>query len=224
MPILDIVETPFRAVIQQCAACGGVASLPTAKLQLGQVVGAEADPNTIALPPCSKCGAVEALIRTFDSAPEELSAHRRKVNALAEHLKASGQVHSDLVDTIAADKRVSPQVGSLLGPVQAISGMPALPAGVNVRKVPVASSIADLAQALLPKVEASNRKAAGKLDPARAALREARRAAKSAAPVPAPVSAALAAEAPAAPPAPAPAADPAPASAGKGKGKGKGNA
>ncbi len=220
MPILDIVETPFRAVIQQCAACGAVASLPTAKLQLGQVVGAEADPNTIALPMCSKCGAVEALIRTFDSAPEELSAHRRKVNALAEHLKTSGQVHFDLVDTIAADKRVPQQVGSLLGPVQAISGMPALPAGVNVRKIPVVSSVADVAQALLSKTSAERRKPTDKIDPARAALREARRAARAAAPVAVSTPAPAAAEAPATPPAPA--ADPAPAPAGKGKGKGKG--
>ena len=72
MPILDIVETPFPAIVQQCANCGSVASIPKATLVLGHAEGELAsDPNVIVLPPCA-CGAVETLNQTFDAIPETL--------------------------------------------------------------------------------------------------------------------------------------------------------
>lgn len=54
--------------------------------------------DTIDLPHCPDCGSKECLVRTWDTAPPEVSdkltaRHRRVVNALAQHLKSLG--HSD---------------------------------------------------------------------------------------------------------------------------------
>lgn len=54
--------------------------------------------DTIDLPHCPECGAKESLMRTWDTAPQEVSGslfamHRKTVNSLAAHLK--GQGYSD---------------------------------------------------------------------------------------------------------------------------------
>ena len=77
---------------------------------LGVSVGADQlrDPNVIALRRCNDCGANECLMRTFDVAPTSLSGthfdrHRKAVNALAEHCKASGWSHPHVADEHAAE-------------------------------------------------------------------------------------------------------------------------
>jgi len=130
MPILDIIDSPIAAVIQQCANCGGTASVPRALLVLGHHDGdLVSDPNLIVLPACVQCGAVEALNQTFDSAPEELAHHRKKVNALAQHLKGKGQLHPATAEAIRKDTRVPAQIGELSGPVGKIPGLPPITAG-----------------------------------------------------------------------------------------------
>ncbi len=117
MPIIFI--TPQEFVIQQCSACGAVHSLPIATLELGIAT----DHNIIALPACA-CGALEFLTRTFDSAPDPLADHRKKVNALAVTLKSRGQIHSAMASKIRAEKTSPQQVGDLIGPVAPIHGLP----------------------------------------------------------------------------------------------------
>ena len=56
--------------------------------------------DTIDLPHCPDCGAKECLVRTWDTAPEEVAdtphaKHRRAVNALAQHLKSQGRSDPD---------------------------------------------------------------------------------------------------------------------------------
>jgi hypothetical protein len=77
---------------------------------LGVSVGADrlCDPNVIALRRCNDCGANECLMRTFDVAPKSLAGthlaeHRKAVNALAEHCKASGWSHPHVAADHAAE-------------------------------------------------------------------------------------------------------------------------
>jgi len=77
---------------------------------LGQGFGAHRapDPHVIALRRCNDCGANECLIRTLDCAAPELAGthfaeHRKVVNALAEHCKASGWSHPELAELHAAE-------------------------------------------------------------------------------------------------------------------------
>lgn len=77
---------------------------------LGISLGSEQmhDPSVLALRRCNDCGANECLVRTFDAAPPELDGthfkeHRRAVNALAEHCKASGWSHPDVAVHHAAE-------------------------------------------------------------------------------------------------------------------------
>jgi len=66
------------------------------------------DRNVLALRRCNDCGANECLIRTLDCAAPELAGshfqeHRKVVNALAEHCKASGWSHPELAELHAAE-------------------------------------------------------------------------------------------------------------------------
>lgn len=77
---------------------------------LGVSVGADKlrDPNVMALRRCNDCGANECLMRTFDVAAPSLTGthfaeHRKAVNALAEHCKASGWSHPHVADDHAAE-------------------------------------------------------------------------------------------------------------------------
>jgi hypothetical protein len=84
---------------------------------LGVSVGADrlCDPNVIALRRCNDCGANECLMRTFDVAPKSLAGthfaeHRKVVNALAEHCKASGWSHPHVADDHAAETSNPPDL------------------------------------------------------------------------------------------------------------------
>lgn len=64
--------------------------------------------DTIDLPHCPDCGSKECLVRTWDTAPPEVAdklhaRHRRVVNALAEHLKGTGQSDPDAKQTHDAE-------------------------------------------------------------------------------------------------------------------------
>ena len=131
MPILHILDVPFQCLVRHCAnqACGLAQTIPLDSLQLGT----EKDRNLIELPPCA-CGAQEFLNRTFDSAPEELADHRKKVNALAIALRAGGRVHPRHAESVRRETRSPAQVGDLVGPVASIVGLPPLivPAGLKL--------------------------------------------------------------------------------------------
>jgi len=67
--------------------------------------------DTIDLPHCPECGSKECLVRTWDSAPQEVAdklhaRHRRVVNALAEHLKGLGHSDPDARQAHEAEKGV----------------------------------------------------------------------------------------------------------------------
>src|SRR6185503_20194474 len=66
------------------------------------------DPNMLALRRCNDCGSNECLARTFEPTPTDLDGsyvkeHRRMVNTLAEHCKASGWCHPDVAAHHAAE-------------------------------------------------------------------------------------------------------------------------
>lgn len=121
MPIIHILDVPLQCLVKHCAACGAVQSVPLDSLKLGT----ESDRNLIELPGCA-CGAQEYLNRTFDSAPEELADHRKKVNALAVALRSSGRVHPKHADAVRAETAAPAQVGDLVGPVAPIVGLPSV--------------------------------------------------------------------------------------------------
>jgi hypothetical protein len=77
-------------------------------LGISYSAGQMRDPNILMLRRCNDCGATECLVRTLDGAPRELEGthfaeHRRAVNALAQHCKACGWSHPDVVDHHAAE-------------------------------------------------------------------------------------------------------------------------
>jgi hypothetical protein len=79
-------------------------SRPVLGVSSGTGPGQMKDKNVLALRRCNDCGSNECLIRTFDVAPPGhlgtfFHEHRKTVNALAEHCKASGWSHPD----VAAD-------------------------------------------------------------------------------------------------------------------------
>ncbi len=113
MPIIAIVQTPFAALLQQCGKCPANTFIPRDKLSLGFLD----NPDLIAMPVCASCGAQEFLHQSFDEAPEDLAAHRSKVNALALSLKKAGQISEGLKSLILGDTRTPRQVSDLIGPV-----------------------------------------------------------------------------------------------------------
>lgn len=71
---------------------------------LGVALGDFANEDAIVLRPCG-CGAQETLLRTWDEAPTDLlgtrfDAHRRAVNALAQHFLDQGWVHPAIAATV----------------------------------------------------------------------------------------------------------------------------
>jgi hypothetical protein len=129
MPLMHVLDTPSMFVIQQCANCGHVHSIPFSSLKLGN----ETETDIIEFPACS-CGAMEFLNRTFDTVPDNLADHRKKVNALADALKKAGQMHPKSKAKIEAEKKTPTQVGDLVGPVNKIHGLPdpVFPAGLKL--------------------------------------------------------------------------------------------
>jgi hypothetical protein len=74
-----------------------------------------ADPNAMPLRPCG-CGALETLVRTWDTVPSVLHGsmfdrHRRAVNALAHHFVNEGWVHAGVAAAVRSEH--SPDTTSL---------------------------------------------------------------------------------------------------------------
>ncbi len=169
MPILQITDATSPTLLQQCTECANTSSIPCASLVLGVVQDKIPDPNMIALPPC-KCGAQEFLNQTFDVGPDNMSGHRKKVNALAIDLKAKGQVHPELADRIKADTSVPAQVGELLGPVLVQAGLPAPKLAEGVKLVAAlrsAKASPNHAVEVLKRVQKEPRKKASTDNPKR---------------------------------------------------------
>ena len=110
MPILEIQSSDTGPKITKvCQICKTVDTISADALFLGN----DSMASAIALPACSKCGAVETLIRTTDaSVPPRFSGHRKVVNALANYLAARGKV-----STAAAALAPAAPVGELYGKV-----------------------------------------------------------------------------------------------------------
>lgn len=173
MPILQISDLPFPMIVQQCTECAATVSVPRASLVLGVAHEHEAssDPNLIELPPCV-CGAQEFLNQTFDVAPDNMADHRKKVNALAVHMKAAGQLHPKLAEQIKADKRTPAQVGDLIGSVPVRPGLasPKLADGITLVASPAVPSATDHAVEILARVLKEPKRKAAADDPQRAVL------------------------------------------------------
>lgn len=79
--------------------------------------------DTIDLPPCPSCGAMESLVRTWDTTPPGLensfpAMHRRAVNALAQHLRAQGFSDPDAKPTHDNEPGPPPEVEANFPPQQ----------------------------------------------------------------------------------------------------------
>jgi hypothetical protein len=149
MPIIHVSkDTSGPVVTAICAACMVEQTIPALALQLGTRKSA----NVIELPPCA-CGAQEFLQRTFDVHPTESEAgHRKTVNALASHLKSSGRIHPDHVDTIRNETKEPTQVGPLVGPVPETSLPPKIVAkrGLKRRAAEMSAQAAAAASSVDP--------------------------------------------------------------------------
>jgi len=119
MPIIEIVSGASGPVVTRSCRCGNSDALQANDLTIGTASMVEA----IVLPACSKCGAVEMLIRTTDgSTPERLSGHRRAVNALANYLQSAGKIAPSAASYYADPKTpAAAPVGELYGKVNAPS-------------------------------------------------------------------------------------------------------
>jgi hypothetical protein len=111
---IEVVDGTARAALG--FATDGPADHCVGRPVLGICIGSDAhqqrDKNIIALRRCNDCGSNEGLVRTFDAAPDEhtgtfFDAHRRAVNALAEHWKARGWSHPE-VAALHAEETVRP--------------------------------------------------------------------------------------------------------------------
>lgn len=95
---MPMVSADSDSVVQHCAACGANNRIEMDSLELGHAIGQRINPDVIVLPACG-CGATEALVRTWDTCPDEalnshLDLHRKVVNGLAQYLKAAGSSHT----------------------------------------------------------------------------------------------------------------------------------
>lgn len=104
-------------VVQKCGKCGKEMFVEVSKIVLGVAIPSRTFPNTIRMPPCS-CGAGESLFRTWDVTPKEARGsrhdlHRRGVNALAQLLRANGQVLPQVAAEVAAEESAPPDLGTI---------------------------------------------------------------------------------------------------------------
>lgn len=151
MPIVEIQSGDAGPNISKaCQRCKTVDVVQANGLTLGSEHMAEA----ITLPPCSKCGAVETLIRTTDaSVPTQFAGHRKLVNALANYLTGRGSVNTS---ALAPDTKLAPAapVGELYGKVYQLIAVPVAPANPLV----MARAAMAAAQKALEAAEAAAKK------------------------------------------------------------------
>jgi hypothetical protein len=137
-----IMDASTTEVLQRCDSCAAERRLALTSLTLGldhPASAASLDPNGIRLPSCP-CGAVETLNRTWDrypvpsdrsgepmplpaSAAAEI-AHRRLVNAVADHLRGLRRVSPGNQGRVLAETIRPPDLGSLPLSLNAPSGAP----------------------------------------------------------------------------------------------------
>ena len=113
-----------RGTIEQvCANCGARRQLRIDVLELGAspVAGIVAA-DVMVLPACATegCGAVECLLRTWDTMPEAgrgsvTDKQRRAVNAIAVALKEAGRSHPEAKKQLDAESTTPPDVGATVG-------------------------------------------------------------------------------------------------------------
>ena len=122
MPI-EIYDIKAGTIQQVCANCGARRELRIDVLELG----VSPAPGIVALdvmvlPACAAegCGAVEALLRTWDTMPEAgigsvTDKQRRAVNAIAAALKEAGRSHPEAKKQLDAESTTPPDVGPAVG-------------------------------------------------------------------------------------------------------------
>jgi hypothetical protein len=160
MPITTITQGASGPTLSvACIECGAEQKIEASALTLGT----DHRSDVIAVPPCA-CGAQEFLQRTFDVHPVEHEAgHRKTVNALALHLKATGRVHPDHAAAIRAETKAPVQVGPLLGEVPDSSLPPKIVAKRRAAlMVPATDPVADAAAVLAAAQAAYARAVASK--------------------------------------------------------------
>ncbi len=112
---MPITRARTSSCDQVCAACGTERTLDYASLQAGLHVPASgrSDPNCVRIPACPTCGAVEHLIRTWDSHPDPGShsaKHRGLVNRLFKVLVRKGRAEEHCAPLYAAETSDPPDL------------------------------------------------------------------------------------------------------------------
>ena len=100
---------------QICAACGEERTVDYAALSAG-VYSAESgrtDPNCCRFPPCPTCGAVECLLRTWDSHPDpqnHSAKHKALVNRIFKVLVKKGRAEEHCATIYAGETEDPPDL------------------------------------------------------------------------------------------------------------------
>lgn len=152
MPIQEIKQTSDGpSLLKICQPCKAVDTIDVNTLKLGN----KQMPNVIDLPPCSKCKAVEMLVRTTDaSVPDRMSGHRKVVNALANYLSGAGKVDVSALPPGTTLEPAAP-VGALYGVVAPPKAAPAPVAGAPGSPLALAMDALKAAQVAVAAAQAA---------------------------------------------------------------------
>ena len=114
MPITRVRTTSCDQV---CAACNTERTVDYVSLQAGvhSAVASRTDANSIRFPPCATCGAVEQLIRTWDTHPDpgsHAAKHRGLVNRLFKVLVRKGHAEEHCAPIYAGETTDPPDIAA----------------------------------------------------------------------------------------------------------------
>ena len=119
---MPIIRATDQQLTLACARCGAESSVVRDSLQAGDYNEAMQQPETdiCRLPPCTACGAVEFLVRTWDQHPEpdcQAGRHKGLVNRLFSDLVQAGKVDERCAAAFQAETEEPPDL-ILLAPVE----------------------------------------------------------------------------------------------------------
>ena len=123
---MPIIRATDQQLTLACARCGAEATVTRESLQAGEYNEAMQQPETdiCRLPPCTGCGAVEYLVRTWDQHPKpesQAGRHKGLVNRLFKDLVQAGRVEERCAASFQAETEEPPD---LIPPAPAGEGEP----------------------------------------------------------------------------------------------------
>ena len=112
---MPIIRATDQHLTLACARCGAEATVTRESLQAGEYNEAmqQPEPDICRLPPCTGCGAVEFLVRTWDQHPEpgcQAGRHKGLVNRLFKDLVQAGRMEERCTAAFQAETREPPDL------------------------------------------------------------------------------------------------------------------